>query len=113
MNRSCYGSTTDISCEARVYSNLASVKLIHSKFLNVKFIKSLLASFPSSTGLGMSLLPSRVKNVVMNVIPLLQTKTADTAHTGIFASVTRPFSYFWPGPGDNAIPVLLFLCSMM
>ena len=36
------------------------------------------------------------------MIPLLQTKTADTAHTGIFASVTRPFSHFWAGPGDEA-----------
>ena len=26
------------------------------------------------------------------MIPLLQTKTADTAHTGIFASDTRPLS---------------------
>ena len=37
------------------------------------------------------------------MIPLLQTKTADTAHTGIFASVTRPsFLIFWVGPGDEA-----------
>ena len=36
----------------------------------------------------------------MNVIPLLQTKTADAAHTGIFVSVT---SNFWAGPGDEAI----------
>ena len=28
------------------------------------------------------------------MIPLLQTKTADTAHTGIFASETSPFSDF-------------------
>ena len=40
-------------------------------------------------GLGKSLLSSRVKNAV---IPLLQTKTADTTHTGIFARVTRTFS---------------------
>ena len=33
------------------------------------------------------------------MIPLLQTKTADTAHTGIFASVTPNF---WAGPGDEA-----------
>ena len=32
-----------------------------------------------------------------NVIPLLQTKTADTAHTGIFASNTRPLSRFLGG----------------
>ena len=32
-----------------------------------------------------------------NMIPLLQTKTADTAHTGIFASVTRPLSNFLGG----------------
>ena len=37
-------------------------------------MQSLLASFPFSTGLGTSLLPSRVKNVVNS---LLQTKTAD------------------------------------
>ena len=29
------------------------------------------------------------------MIPLLQTKTADTAHTEIFASVTRPLSLFF------------------
>ena len=40
-------------------------------------------------GLGTSLLSSRVKNAV---IPLLQTKTDDTAHTGIFACVTTIFS---------------------
>ena len=33
------------------------------------------------------------------MIPLLQTKTADTAHTGIFAG---PFPEFWVGPGDEA-----------
>ena len=40
----------------------------------------------------MSLLPSHVMNVVIGNerIPLLQTKTADAAHTGIFESVTRP-----------------------
>ena len=31
------------------------------------------------------------------MIPLLQTKTADTAHTGIFASVTRPSPQFLGG----------------
>ena len=31
------------------------------------------------------------------MIPLLQTKTADTAHTGIFASNTRPLSRFLGG----------------
>ena len=36
------------------------------------------------------------------MIPLLQTKTADRAHTGIFAGVTRPFPNFWVGPGDEA-----------
>ena len=35
------------------------------------------------------------------MVPLLQTKTADTAHTGIFASVTRPFPQFWAEPGDE------------
>ena len=70
-------------------------------------MKSLLALFPFSDGLGTSLLLSRVKNLVIgsanaNVIPLLQTKTADTAHTGIFASDTRPLSRFWVGPGDEA-----------
>ena len=42
------------------------------------------------------------------MIPLLQTKTTDTAHTGIFASDTRPFPNFWVGPGDEtAIPVVV------
>ena len=36
------------------------------------------------------------------MIPLLQMKTADAAHMGIFASVTRPFSQFLAGPGDEA-----------
>ena len=37
------------------------------------------------------------------MICLLQTKTADIAHTGIFASVTRPLSrFFGVGPGDKA-----------
>ena len=31
------------------------------------------------------------------MIHLLQTKTADTAHMGIFASVTRPLSWFLGG----------------
>ena len=35
----------------------------------------------------------------MNVIPLLQTKTADTVHMGIFASA---FPDFWVGPGGKA-----------
>ena len=43
---------------------------------------------------------SALRNV--NVIPLLQTKTADTTHTGIFASNTRPLSQFLGGPGDEA-----------
>ena len=36
------------------------------------------------------------------MIPLLQMKTADTAHTEIFASNTRPLSRFL-GPGDEAM----------
>ena len=35
------------------------------------------------------------------MIPLLQTKTADKAHTGIFIPV--PFPDFWLGPGDEAM----------
>ena len=47
-----------------------------------------------------------------NVIPLLQMKTADIAHTGIFASVTRPFSHFWAGSGDEAtVTILARLCN--
>ena len=42
-----------------------------------------------------------------NVIPLLQTKTAATAYTEIFVSVTGPFSHFWAGPGDVAKCLLL------
>ena len=53
------------------------------------------------------------------MIPLLQTKTADTAHTGIFASVTRPFPQFLGGawgrgyaipsarPGSEDIPAVM------
>ena len=37
------------------------------------------------------------------MIRLLQMKTGDTAHMGIFASVTRPFSpIFGVVPGDEA-----------
>ena len=36
------------------------------------------------------------------MIPLLRTKTADTAHTGMFCKWTRPFPIFWTGPGDEA-----------
>ena len=36
------------------------------------------------------------------MIPLLQMKSTDTAHKGIFGSVTRPYSHFWVGPGDEA-----------
>ena len=28
-------------------------------------------------------------------------ENCDTAHTGIFASVTDPFPDFWTGPGDE------------
>ena len=35
------------------------------------------------------------------MIPLYQTKTADTAQ-GICASMTRPFFHFRVGPGDEA-----------
>ena len=43
----------------------------------------------------------------MDVIPLLQTKTADTAHIQQFLQVTPgPFSNFWVGPGDKATLVL-------
>ena len=42
------------------------------------------------------------------MIPLLQTKTADTAHTGFFASNTSsgPFPNFWVGPGDKGSSVV-------
>ena len=57
-------------------------------------MKSMLPLSPFSNGLGTSPLYSHVRNLVIgngtNVIPLLQTKTADTAYTGIFASNTRP-----------------------
>ena len=58
----------------------------------------------------MSLLPSRVKNVVnwqwTNVIPLLQMKTADTAHTGIFASCDQALSLiFGWGLGRTKCPL--------
>ena len=35
------------------------------------------------------------------MICLFQTKTADTAHTRKFASVTS-FTIYWAGPGDGA-----------
>ena len=58
----------------------------------------LLALFLFSNGIVMSLLPSRVNYWQQtNVIPLLQRKTADTAHTGIFVGVTRPLSQFLGG----------------
>ena len=38
------------------------------------------------------------------MIPLLQTKTADTAHTGIFASNTRPLSRVLGGAWGRATP---------
>ena len=44
------------------------------------------------------------------MIPLLQTKTADTAHMRIFASDTRPyFPDFWVRPGDEASHKLLLV----
>ena len=49
-------------------------------------MKSLLASFPFSNGLGMSLLLSRVKNFILGT--LLQTKTADTAGFTLRAALT-------------------------
>ena len=36
------------------------------------------------------------------MIPILQTKTADIAHMGIFAVTPGPFPNFWVGPGDKA-----------
>ena len=36
------------------------------------------------------------------MIPLLKTKIADTAQTGIFASVTKPFSQFLGGAWGEA-----------
>ena len=95
MSRSCYGQPqgNPVSQEQQPIKHKYAIS-----FWNSRFTKSLLPSFPFLSGLGTSLLPSRVKNVVnwqwTNVIPLLQTKTADTAHTGIFASVTRPSPQF-------------------
>ena len=37
------------------------------------------------------------------MIPLLQMKTADTAHTLIFVSVTRPLSQFLGGASENVL----------
>ena len=37
-----------------------------------------------------------------NVIPLLQTKTADTAHREYLQVTPGPFPDFWVGPGDEA-----------
>ena len=39
-------------------------------------------------------------------------KTADTAHTGIFASVIMPFPNFWTELGDEAIMVVPYHYSI-
>ena len=75
---------------------------MHSKFLKVEIYKKSTSLFPILTGSNWKW---------MNVIPLLQTKTADTAHTRIFASVTTPFSHFWVGPGDKANLAALVISS--
>ena len=38
----------------------------------------------------------------MNVIPLLQSKTADTAIQGFLQVTPGPFPDYWVGPGDEA-----------
>ena len=70
-------------------------------FWNLRFTKSLLATFPFLNGLRTSLLLSCVCGpffyfvIGMNMIPLLQTTTADTAHTGLLQLwPCRPFSLF-------------------
>ena len=48
------------------------------------------------------------------MIPLLQTKTADTAHTEILASVTRPFSQLLGGAWGQGYRVASILpCLLM
>ena len=47
------------------------------------------------------------------MIPLLQTKTADTAHTGILQVTPGPFPDFWVGPGDEANIFVLRSCNFL
>ena len=67
------------------------------------FLKSV-SLVPISNGLGMSpLLPSCDQGYSnWNVIPLLQIRTADTAHIGTFTTMTRPFLQFLGWDETNA-----------
>ena len=71
-----------------------------------RFMKSMLASFPFSYGLGTSLLYSGVRNLVIGngrTWFIYSKRRLLTAHMGIFPS-NRPLSRFWVGPGDKARP---------
>ena len=79
---------------------------LHSKFRKFEIYKDLLALLQFSNYFGTSLLPSGGQEFsnwyLTNVIHLLQMKTADTAHKGNFASVTRPFSDFSRGACNDS-----------
>ena len=66
MNRSCYVETNRqiLWDKASSLSSLASI-LYALSFWNLRFVKNLLASFPFSNSLELSLLSSHVKNVVI------------------------------------------------
>ena len=104
MNRSCYEATIDKSCEARV---VAYSKYNYTlSFWNSTLMKSLLASFPFSNGLGTSLQLSRVKNSVIAIGRmwfLYFKRRLLTQHISEFLQVTPgPFPNFWVGAGDKA-----------
>ena len=87
MNRSSYRGTTGKSWEAKI------VGLVCQPHFHFQLVLERVHYFHV------------VKNLVISngVIRLLQIKTADTAHTRIDASVTRPFAQFLVGPRDKAM----------
>ena len=75
-------------------SSLASKRNYALSFWNLRFMKSTLASLPYSNGLGMSLLPSRVNNLVIGngrMWFLYSKRRLLTQHI-------REFLQVWPGP---------------
>ena len=104
MSRSCYGATTGKSCDKS--SSLASINTL--SFWNSRFTKSLLASFQFLSGLGTSLLPSCVKNVVIGNgrTWFLHSKwRLLTHHIRKFLQMRPgPFPKFLLGPWDEASP---------
>ena len=105
MNRSCYEATIDKSCEARVVAY--SKHNYALSFWNSTLMKSLLASFPFSNGLGTSLQLSRVKNSVIAIGRmwfLYFKRRLLTQHISEFLQVTPgPFPNFGWGLGTRLI----------